>query len=144
MPALSGSCSREKRGEGSHGIGDSVYCDLPGPGRFFPGQGEGQDSLGKFGLDGSRVQIRVQAQLELVVPGLGRGAVTGPVPGGREVTFPCDDKQVVLQGDGEGVPGDTREGDVKSDALVFPGYLVGRAGLGSVMRCLVELCPVGI
>ena len=60
------------------------------------------------------------------------------------MTFPCDDKQVVLQGDGEGVPGDTREGDVKSDALVFPDYLVGRVGLGAVMGCLTELCPVGI
>ena len=55
-----------------------------------------------------------------------------------------EDKQVVLQGDGEGVPGDTREGDVKSDALVFPGYLVGRVGLGAVMGCLAELCPIGI
>ena len=110
------------------------------------GEGEGQDSLRKFGLNGGRVQVRVQAQLELVVPGLGGGSVTGPVPGGREVTVPRDKKQVVLQGDGEGFPGDAGEGDVKFDALVFLDDLVGGAcmwGARVAMGSLAELCLAG-
>ena len=58
--------------------------------------------------------------------------MTGPVPGGLEMTFPRDHKQVVLKGDGEGFPGDAREGDVKSDALVFPDDLAGGVRLWGV------------
>ena len=73
--------------------------------------------------------------------------MTGPVPGGLKVTFASDDKQVVLKRDGEGFPGDAREGDVKSDALVFPDDLAGGARLWGVrlaMGWLTELYLAGV
>ena len=117
--------------------GLSVDSDLPGTGGFPLGEDEGQDAIDKGGLDGGRIEVRVQAQPELVAPGLGGGSMTCPVPGRLKMTVPGDGKEILPYGYRECFPGDARQGDMKGCALLPPGEVAGGAcmrGIGMIGR----------